>query len=93
MKQFDGLEPITGARLEYVTGSESSAFREVTGFSATINGLIPFAYYNVTIFLRNRLGLSDPVTLVQQTDSDCKFHAVELCGGVTSWPGNVIFHT
>ena len=76
-EQFDGLADITGARLEYtVVGPSSVPVRvEVVGrLSGMINALIAFTNYSVLLFLRNRLGLSNPVFLLQQTDTIC-----ELC--------------
>ena len=72
-KQFDGLLTITGGALEYFTGGSSSADMTVSGTTTTLTSLTPFAFYNVTLFMTNRLGRSAPVSLVQQTDSNCEF--------------------
>ena len=72
-KQFDGLLTITGGVLEYFTGGGSSpADMTMSGTTATLTSLTPFAFYNVILFVTNRLGRSAPVSLVQQTDSNCE---------------------
>ena len=73
-EQFNGLVDITGARLEYtVVGSGDAPMGvEVGRRSGMVMGLTAFANYNVSLFLRNGLGLSDPVSLFQQTDSNCE---------------------
>ena len=72
-KQFDGLLTITGGVLEYFTGGSSPADMTVSGTTATLTSLTPFTFYNVTLFVTNRLGRSAPVSLVQQTVSNCEF--------------------
>ena len=71
--QFHGLLTITGGALEYFTGGSSPTDMTVSGTTATLTSLTPFAFYNVTLFVTNRLGRSTPVSLVQQTDSNCEF--------------------
>ena len=73
-EQFNGLANITGARLEYtVVGSGNAPLGvEVGRLSGMIAGLTDFTNYSVSLFLRNRLGLSDPVSLFQRTDTSCK---------------------
>ena len=79
-KQFDGLLTITGGVLEYFTGGSSSADMTVSGTTATLASLTPLTFYNVTLFVTNRLGRSAPVSLVQQTDSNCElFFFVLFC--------------
>jgi len=70
-EQFNGLTEITGARLEYtVVGSRNTPVAvEVGRYNGSLTGLTPFTFYNVSLSLRNRLGLSDPVFLVHQTDA------------------------
>ena len=73
-EQFDGLADITGARLEYiVVGSGNAPIGVKVGrLSGIITGLSAFTNYSVSLFLRNRLGLSDPVSLFQRTDTTCE---------------------
>jgi len=70
-EQFNGLSEITGARLEYtVVGSGTPPKRlEVNRRFGELTGLVPSTMYKISLYLRNRLGLSDPVSLVQQTKS------------------------
>ena len=79
-KQFDGLLTITGGVLEYVTGGSSPPDMTVSGTTARLTSLTPFAFYNVTLFVTNRLGRSAPVSLVQQADSNCEFFFLILFG-------------
>ena len=69
VEQFDGLADITGARLEYTVVSSGKApiGMDVGRLSGMITGLTPLNVYNVSLFVKNRLGLSDPVFLVHQT--------------------------
>jgi len=71
MEQYDGLADITGARLEYtVVGSgRPTDGLDVNRHMGTLTGLNPFTSYNISLFMRNRLGLSDPVSLTQRTRS------------------------
>jgi len=75
VEQFNGLTNITGARLEYTAVGSGIATEgiEVGRRMWNLTGLIPFTVYKVSLFLRNRLGLSDPVSLNQGTVSG------ELC--------------
>jgi len=74
-EQFNGFTEITGARLEYtVVGSgKLPKGLEVGRRTWHLTGLLPSTVYRVSLFLRNRLGLSDPVSLTQRT------MASELC--------------
>jgi len=72
VEQFDGLREITGARLEYTEMSPSSTTQrlDVGRRAATLIGLTPFTIYRVTLFLKNRLGFSQPVSILPRTDSN-----------------------
>ena len=72
-KQFNGLLTITGGALEYITGGSSPTDMTVSGTTATLTSLTPLAFYNVTLFVTNRLGRSAPVSLIQQTVSNREF--------------------
>ena len=68
-EQFDGYRNITGARLEYkevVLGSITQGV-DVGRKSAKLTGLKHFTFYSVALFIRNPLGLSSPVYLVERT--------------------------
>ena len=77
-KRFNGLLEILGAILRFFTGLASAVEITVSGCNATLTNLTPFAFYNVTLFVTNRLGRSAPVSLVQQTDSNCEFFVFVL---------------
>ena len=53
---------------------------KVGRLSGMINGLTTFTNYSVSLFLRNRLGLSDLVSLFQQTDTNRELSSeLQLC--------------
>ena len=79
-EQFDGYRNITGARLEYkevVVGSITYGV-DVGRKSAKLMGLKHFTFYSVALSIRNPLGLSSPVYLVERTGPYREFGSVML---------------
>jgi len=75
VEQFNGNSNITGAILEYsAVGSDTAPVRVVVGRQMwNLTGLAEFTIYRVSLFLKNKLGLSTPVSLNQKTNI-CKLY-------------------
>ncbi len=67
---FDGYTPITEARIDYFTEGQavqSVCIESPTPTSFTLRSLMPFMTYNITVFLTNEVGSSDPVSIQAMT--------------------------
>lgn len=67
---FDGFSPITGARIDYfdeVNLAISEILNGPNPSSYTIANLMIFTTLNITVFLINDVGTSDPTSIIAQT--------------------------
>ena len=71
--QYDGLAPILGYQVEYhVIGNTASIDRIISSQpqnSAILSSLAPNTFYEIRLSLRNRLGFSRPIVIMESTRS------------------------
>jgi hypothetical protein len=76
MNGFDGHNPITGATIEYTTGGDISMIQNLSSSdptSVTLDSLMPFTNYTISVSLTNALGTGSAVTIQVQTRSMREF--------------------
>ena len=77
MNGFDGNTPLTGARIEYFGEDEGNVQTAIVNGSNptthTLMGITPFATHNITVFLMNIVGDSEPSSILSSTLSLCKY--------------------
>ena len=78
---FEGNTPITEARVEYSEAGGAVQTVNIPGSnpsSYTVTGLNSFALHNISVALRNAVGLSEPVFISASTLSPGKLNSHQI---------------